>query len=165
MQTFPVEAIRLLVPCYSRCPRNLTSNAGKISGHFDGEVDDPVLCCRLSDSQIRLAVETIGVPLEIHIASVWSSTIVIDLVDSNSDLASRFDRSDSLGEQLSLGLLTNINVTSQQSPSALVDDIGGDLIQIDDIGVIGCEVDLEWQAGRRSFVSLRGLDDTLGRGD
>lgn len=77
-----------------------------------------------------------GVASGVQITDIWTSTIGVDLV--NSDLNSRAGShlSDSLGGKLVLGVLADIDVSRKFSTSALIDNVGVDLSLSDDGGIL-----------------------------
>ena len=93
----------------------------------------------------------------LQIAHVRSGTISIDLVDGDSHLRARLDRRDLVSCESVLGVLSNIDVSSQLGSATLVNNVGLDLGISNDRGIlltwtdacaVSCNsiVDLRWMS-------------------
>ena len=168
VQTFPVEAefsVRDHSPFKLMAgQKGHTSNASHVRRHRDGKSDVPINRVRLFHSEVCLSRHTIRIARQVHITSIWSRAISTSLTNRHSDCAALCDRRDGLVRQLVFGVLADVDVACEQSPPALVDDIGVDLGLIDDVCVGLGGVNLEAWAGWCAFRSLGAEEDALAVG-
>lgn len=68
--------------------------------------------------------DLVGIAALIEITDIRASTIRVDLVDGDGNLATSSDLSNSASRESILCVLTNVDVTGQLSSAALVDNVG-----------------------------------------
>jgi len=128
-----------------------STEAVEVVGHLD--VDDKVLLLGLGETErTRDVVGHLqggeggdGVASLVHVALEWTGAISVDLVDGDSQHGAARNLGHTASSKLVLGLLADVDVTSDLSPSAGVDDVLLDLRVADDGSILlarrdGCAV-------------------------
>lgn len=134
-----------------------TSNTGHIAGHGDRQ-------CQLSSragrsalcrDQSDLSASSAGVGCLIQIASERTSAVGIALIDCNLHTASLGHLGNITNSQCVFGVLANIDVTSRQCSATLVDHIGSELGDGDEVGIIGIRgINYEFGVGVSIIIFL-----------
>ena len=119
-----------------------TSYASHVFRHGNTQRDRPIFIIRLLDRQSSLARDTVRVTRQIHITCIRPRAISAPLLDSDRYRAALSNRRDGLVGELVLCVGADVDVACERGSPALIDDVGGNLVVVNDIRVGGLDVDL-----------------------